>query len=564
MTLKMLEDFRASLESGSPDAVLLGEIEAHLATRPHRSNGTEMERDVETVLETLSFLEDTKRIAHPFLASQLASTLQDPEHLAHLRLALQKFIRSRCLIRQSDLEPLRAFTRFLRIWAILEVFTVNYDIVTELLCDLDNVAYSDGFQLNWQPSDFEREEVKVRLHKLHGSVTWFESPSEKDLKVPLRLQEPKVERLSGEIAYPLMMYPAQKLNDSTVFLTLHSQLHNALRDHRWIVIAGFSFRDEHINKLFQEAARDRPELTFILISPGAEQTYRNVVLDIGARRDDSGELLGRPLLERRVVRIPFKYERVLESLADHELIQIQTAMDSFRMSAPAIVEGRAQRVDTILMDLIQAGLIDQAEGVEPYARMDRFTPEWNLTYGGIKAAVQASLARYSEATDAWGSVEETLLGWLVRRLEVQINGPNEVVNLLYRRGGDDPPNPGQASSMVPTYLRPMADFYARYANFCRGEEPVTRPRWFTERLGKLDGLVNYFDENGRHPPTLDQLLAQRTAEFSGLTEPIVSRLTGLTPDQRTQERPHLQGLLQSLEREFLMAKVFRLPLSPTH
>jgi len=77
----------------------------------------------------------------------------------------------------------------------MEVFTVNYDIVVELLCDLDNVPYSDGFQLNWQPSDFERDGVRVRLHKLHGSVTWFESPSEEDLKIPLRFQEPRVERL---------------------------------------------------------------------------------------------------------------------------------------------------------------------------------------------------------------------------------------------------------------------------------------------------------------------------------------------------------------------------------
>jgi hypothetical protein len=38
-----------------------------------------------------------------------------------------------------------------------------------------------------------------------------------------------------------------------------------LRAHQWIVIAGFSFRDEHINKLLQEAARDRPELTIILV-----------------------------------------------------------------------------------------------------------------------------------------------------------------------------------------------------------------------------------------------------------------------------------------------------------
>jgi hypothetical protein len=522
-----------------------------------------MERDVETVLETITFLEDAKRIAQPFLASQLAGALQDPAELARLRLSLQKFIRSKCLIRQSNLDPLRAFTRFLRIWGVLEVFTVNYDIVTELLCDLDNVPYSDGFQLNWQPDDFERDEVTVRLHKLHGSVTWFESPSEKDLKVPLRLENPKVERLSGEIAYPLMMYPAQKLNDSTVFLTLHSQLHNALRATRWIVIAGFSFRDEHINKLFQEAARDRPELTFILISPGAERTYRNVILDIGARRDDSGELLGRPLLERRVIRIPFRFERVLESLADRALIQIQSAMDTYRISAPAIVEGRAQRVDTILMDLIQAGLLDQAEAVEPYARSDTFTPEWNLSYGGIKAAVQASLGRYREASEAWAVVEETLQGWLVRRLEVQINGENEIVNLLYRRGGDGPTNPGQSSSMVTGFLRPVADFYARYANLCSGEEPITRPRWFAERLSKLEGLLTYFDENATHPPTLDQLLTQRAGEFSPLASPIVRRLVGLSPDQRVQERPQLTGLLQSLESEFLMSKVFRLSLSPT-
>jgi hypothetical protein len=233
------------------------------------------------------------------------------------------------------------------------------------------------------------------------------------------------------------------------------------------------------------------------------------------------------------------------------------------MSGPAIVEGRAQRLDAILMDVIQAGLIDQAEQVEPYLHNDQLPPEWNLTYGGIKAAVQASLGRFREATDAWGTVEETLEGWFVRRLEIQINGANEIVNLAYRRGGDDPPNPGQGASMPLAFLHQMADFYSRYANLCRGEVPDMRPRWFAERLRKLDALLNYFEENALRPPTLEQLLAQRTSDFRSLTEPLSGRLSGTTAQQRLSDRPQLTPLVLALEQEFLRTRVFRLPLTPT-
>jgi hypothetical protein len=562
MTLRMLEDFRDSLAADSGRGDLLARIERHLDSRPSRGDGTPMEKDVETVLETLAFLEDSKKIAQPFLAPDLAASLRDPELLASLRASLQQFIRDKCMVRQQELESLRPFTRFLRVHSVLEVFTVIYDIVVELLCDLDNVPYSDGFQLNWQPEDFDREGVRVRLYKLHGSATWYESPSEKDLKVPIRFSQPIIERLSGEVAYPLMMYPAQKLNDSTVFLSLHTQHHRSLRNYEWVVVVGFSFRDEHINKVFQEAARDRPQLNIVLISPAAQATYETAIHDIGARQDLSGETLGSPLFQNRVVRIPFRYEYVLQDFADEWFSGIQTAKSGLRMSQAAIVERRAGNPESVAMDLIRTGQLDDALGIEQYLGSDNRTPEWELTYGGIKSAVQASLGKWDDANSSWDTLLETLTRWLVHNLEVQVNGQTEIVNLAYRRGGDSPPSPAQGATIVPTYLQPVADFFARYANFCRDENPSERLDWFRSRLSVLDGILRYFEENASHPPTLDQLVSQRSTETPQLNGALVSALAGLQGDARSQARAHLARLTLDMERIFLLRRVFVSPDPP--
>ncbi len=50
----------------------------------------------------------------------------------------------------------------------IKIFTLNYDGLIEILCESHNIRYSDGFDLNWEPSNFDKADVQ--LFKLHGSL----------------------------------------------------------------------------------------------------------------------------------------------------------------------------------------------------------------------------------------------------------------------------------------------------------------------------------------------------------------------------------------------------------
>jgi hypothetical protein len=153
----------------------------------------------------------------------------------------------------------------------IELFTINYDLLTEIALEKLRVPFFDGFtgilkarfhtelvegdpgaNTDWVPSFF------VRLWKLHGSVNWIWDEHE-----ILRLGQ------SAPTKLPAAIYPSEmKYEESRrmPFVVLHDRFRRALKEPETLVlITGYSFSDEHLNELIFDAASRRERSEFIVL-----------------------------------------------------------------------------------------------------------------------------------------------------------------------------------------------------------------------------------------------------------------------------------------------------------
>lgn len=153
----------------------------------------------------------------------------------------------------------------------VELFTVNYDLLIETALDGLAVPYFDGF-VGTLRARFHTDLVEAlpgkedesvprffaRLWKLHGSVNW--AWQERDI---VRLGHPVSETLAAAI------YPSDaKYEESrrVPFIVLQDRFRRALHQPETLMlIAGYSFRDEHLNEMIFEAASRRERSQFVAL-----------------------------------------------------------------------------------------------------------------------------------------------------------------------------------------------------------------------------------------------------------------------------------------------------------
>jgi SIR2-like protein len=555
MTFDMLRLFRESLQDGTSDKDLLTAILDHLSHREHSDGGPSHRVDVETVLESINMLEDASGIGAAFFARDLQTALRNPEALGSLRSTLQNFIRGKCLVLPEALTKLRDFRRFFDTHDYVDIFTLNYDVVVELLCELENIPYSDGFELRWDESNFDNPRKRARIYKLHGSAIWFQSPRAGYIKVPLRFTADRVEHLSGERAAPLMMYPAQKWDNSQVLLALHTRLGSALRSVDWAIIIGYSLRDSEVNNVIYEAARDRRQLRLVIVSPSAESLYRTKLLALGGQGGGTGQF--RPVLEDRVVRLPFAYECILPDLTTGLFSRIQQTDDWYRMVRRQFADGfySGTNMETLIVQLLECGRLEESDIIAGGARVPVPNEDWFLRYRCWRAAVLYSLRLETQATEAWFLVHATLHDWFGPKLGIQWNGSDDQpVFVHYHRNLDNPADVAQGSTVAAGLLPECGQPFERHARYTSIEDPPDdRHAWHVERRELFSRLAAYFNEIGNHPPTLAQLLGTRKAEFGAEVGAIEELLIEIPPTARSARIAEFTDAISNLERKHVAA-----------
>ncbi len=143
----------------------------------------------------------------------------------------------------------------------VEIFTVNYDVLIEHALESERVPTFDGFVGGYRPffhpDSLRRSETApganwTRLWKMHGSVTWRRTLVNGRERITRGEPDP-----AGEMILPSF----QKYDESRQqpYVAFTDRLSRFLdQDDALLVVAGFSFSDEHINNLIFGALENRP------------------------------------------------------------------------------------------------------------------------------------------------------------------------------------------------------------------------------------------------------------------------------------------------------------------
>ena len=150
------------------------------------------------------------------------------------------------------------------------IATLNYDNVVELACHAAGRECSVGLDRWNAKGAFDFTDADVALMKLHGSVDWMWS----HLLSPAGYTETEVvptpmepDGFSGH--HPVVVFGQRdKLTTAGPFLDLLASFRRELAAASHVVVAGYSFRDEHINHYLHRwlAADSANRMT--IINPG--------------------------------------------------------------------------------------------------------------------------------------------------------------------------------------------------------------------------------------------------------------------------------------------------------
>jgi hypothetical protein len=181
----------------------------------------------------------------------------------------------------------------------IELFTANYDLLFEGAMEHKRLPYFDGFVGTIDPflipECVEAENTKkdhgsyipyswVRLWKIHGSINWFLVTDKSNKKRIIR----STRKMDG--TEELMIYPSKQKYDESrrlPFLVFQDRLRRFLSGGEvLLIIAGYSFGDEHLNELISQALRanNRLAITALMFgdfSTGQRRITNDTVLKIG-------------------------------------------------------------------------------------------------------------------------------------------------------------------------------------------------------------------------------------------------------------------------------------------
>lgn len=246
---------------------------------------------------------------------------------------LKTFIKLKTIVKSQKIDYLQPFRGFIQEakdnGTPLDIISLNYDTCIEQFCNVFKMQYEDGFDINWNPETFNRRDADIRLYKLHGSAIWYQSDRGTFLKLPVKNDIGEIQLISDEKAETLMLYPMQKWDYAEPLLELllysksitesHKRIIDAQLqgreivnpagyfDYKFLIIIGYSFRDEHIKRMVRDVARRNTHLYLIIVDPEAKTIYDEIKY-----YDSKLEIQSH--LWHRVVCLPYKFEEIFPYL----------------------------------------------------------------------------------------------------------------------------------------------------------------------------------------------------------------------------------------------------------
>jgi SIR2-like domain len=266
--VELVSDYKDWLSSNnkSEDRKIVEEIEETLQKWLARQN-IDRQVDIELVLEAIERLENANNdVLLDFLDNKKFKLSKFKEDRS-LSKGLKQCIREKCFIPEHKTRYLKPLLDFLNLYNTLSIFSTNYDNSIEQFCSSQDVRCEVGFDtVGWNPELFKELKKGIKLYKIHGSITSWKTEEEDYNNLPLKDLSEMIELSSGRAAIPAIVFPGKKLEYSEPVFDTLVELKRQLRVAGNVFIVGYSFKDEHITRLFQYAAKKNRKLIVILVN----------------------------------------------------------------------------------------------------------------------------------------------------------------------------------------------------------------------------------------------------------------------------------------------------------
>ena len=157
----------------------------------------------------------------------------------------------------------------------IEIFTTNYDLLTEQSLEDNEIPYFDGF-VGARRSFFDLRALEdnlipthwTRLWKIHGSINWYQEIKDQQ-RVVYRASE--VKEGASHLIYPSHLKYEQ--SRKMPYLALIDQLNRFIRrKSSFLILCGYSFNDGHLNDTIVNALKANPTAMVLGLQYG---TYVN-------------------------------------------------------------------------------------------------------------------------------------------------------------------------------------------------------------------------------------------------------------------------------------------------
>lgn len=218
---------------------------------------------------------------------KVSAVMPDNGDLNQLLVGLKNIIRENCQLEFADnpephLSFLRKLTARKSSLPRVEIFTTNYDTLFEQAAKAAGIVVMDGFSFSmprvFSGRNFDLDIVNrarsrmkneenfipnvIRLMKLHGSVDWKKADGN------VLQCDPK------DNVDALMIYPSSdkySFSYDQPYFEMMSRFQTAVRrEEILLIVAGFGFRDKHLNNVIIEAVKQNPSFHLLILDYSGE------------------------------------------------------------------------------------------------------------------------------------------------------------------------------------------------------------------------------------------------------------------------------------------------------
>jgi hypothetical protein len=158
------------------------------------------------------------------------------------------------------------------------IFTTNYDLVLEAYCNHLRLDYENG-EIHGGLLDIDNTNKRLyeyaynihQIYKLHGSINWYVDEHDSLRWISEPVMTGKRTSLGHKVIKELLLYPVvSKYTYREPFYTMFHHLKECLLKVQVCYIVGYSFKDDDISGIYQDAMAKNNNLHLVLIDPVAK------------------------------------------------------------------------------------------------------------------------------------------------------------------------------------------------------------------------------------------------------------------------------------------------------